>query len=365
MSTDPAEQARGQPSCGPLDDGRSGALDAQAVEAAAAALRDGAVVGVPTDGFYALAARADRPAARLALSRALEGRGAPPAALVLATAAEIDRCELAGLVRRIARQHWPGPLVIEVRSDDSTSRTSNDAWTALLSSAEPHARALAAAARVPLCIRLVPGACEARGLLELPGVAHVLDRGPSPLCEAPGWLRVARGTFELVREGLYGLELLRASAGLSLRFVCTGNTCRSPMAEGLARAELGKRLGVSAARIGEYGFELASMGTFAAPYQSASTHAVEALSELSIDLGAHRSQLATTQSLVRAQRIYCLTHNHREQVRLLLPPDWNGALLLLDERGDVSDPIGGSLEDYRRCARQIREALERRADEWV
>jgi protein-tyrosine phosphatase len=268
-------------------------------------------------------------------------------------------------VRRIAARHWPGPLVLEVRAEGELARWSSDAWVPLCCPAQPHARALASAARGPLLLAHVPDARDAAALARLTGITRVAGSAGGALLELPAWLRVARGTFELRREGLYGLRTLRASAGLSIAFVCTGNTCRSPMAEAIARKLLADRLGVAAERIGDFGFELASMGTFAAPYQPAAAHAIDAVGELGADAAAHRSQLASTHALARIERLYCMTRGHRDQVRVLLPAEWRGELALLDERGDVADPIGGTLDDYRRCARQIREALERRLDEWV
>lgn len=340
-------------------------VDAAAVAAAATALAAGELVGVATDGFLALAARADRPETRMALWEASARAGASSPSLLRCPDRLELSCECAGLVRRIAQRHWPGPLILEVRAEGDEMRWSNDAWMPLCCPAEPHARALAEAAKVPLLLATIPQATDATSFRRLTGTERVLGSRQNALSELPAWLRVARGVFELRRDGLYSLDTLRTSAGLAIGFVCTGNTCRSPMAESLARRLLAKRLGVEPSRIGDFGFRVLSMGTFAAPYQPASAHSVEAVRELGGDLTGHRSQVATWKLLADLQRVYCLTRVHMDQVRLLLPADWPGQLALLDEHRDVTDPIGGSLVDYRECARQIRAALERRLEEWL
>jgi protein-tyrosine-phosphatase len=179
-------------------------------------------------------------------------------------------------------------------------------------------------------------------------------------------LRVGPGSFQVLREGLLDLKALREAAGLRLAFVCTGNTCRSPMAEGLARAALSRRLEVAPERLGDFGFEIVSMGVFAMPGAPASAHAVEVLDPLGIDLRSHRSRYAVPDEIARFDRVYAMTHSHLEALRLMLPPGKDRNCELLDPEGnDVGDPVGGPREDYERAAEEIARAIERRLDEWA
>ena len=136
----------------------------------------------------------------------------------------------------------------------------------------------------------------------------------------------------------------------SLLFVCTGNTCRSPMAEGIARLVLA----------GRPDWRIASAGVGAANGQPASSHAVTAVRQLGGDISQHRSQRITPQLLREADYIFALTRGHAEGI-LHLYPEAAEKLFLLREfddsaepyEKDVADPIGGSLNAYVDCRREI------------
>jgi protein-tyrosine phosphatase len=131
--------------------------------------------------------------------------------------------------------------------------------------------------------------------------------------------------------------------------VCTGNTCRSPMAEVLAREVLQDRQGVS----------VASAGVFAGDGNAATPEAVEAMRAMGLDLSPHRSRGLTRQMIDEADQVYTMTASHRRAV-LDLVPDAEIKVQRLDPDADIDDPIGGDLETYRATAEQIRAALEKR-----
>ena len=140
----------------------------------------------------------------------------------------------------------------------------------------------------------------------------------------------------------------------TILFVCTGNVCRSPMAEGLFRH----------AMEGRGNFKVISAGVGAIDGQAPSTHAVKALRELDIDISRQRSRMLTRDLVKQADFIFGMTHGHVDAIQLLFPQATEKTFLLreFDEtldiyEKDISDPIGGSLDVYRSCRDQIEQGI--------
>ena len=133
---------------------------------------------------------------------------------------------------------------------------------------------------------------------------------------------------------------------MNIIFVCTGNTCRSPMAEGYLKSLKIDGLNVSSAGIQALG-------------ENASENSIRAMSEIGIDISSHISKNLQIDSLKAAQRIYCMTAYHLELLKVLcqsLNID-SSKLMLLDEK-DIIDPFGKDLNAYRKCLKQITKAID-------
>lgn len=336
------------------------------------ALARGGIVGMPTETVYGLAIRADRPSA---LERLAQLKGSDPGrpwTWHVGSRAATEFGGLRPLVARLTGRYWPGPLTLILRGAPAgLEHLAHEGWTGVRMPAQLCTAGILDALELPVVMTSAnlsgqPPALDADAVLGSFGerLALVLDGGPSRLGEPSQLLRVGPGSFELLREGLLPLTDLRRTAGLSLLFVCTGNTCRSPMAVTLARKELERRLGSPEPEA--FGFGARSAGVFAAVGAPASENAVTAMSRRGLDLSTHVSTLAAGRLLATADRIYCLTHGHLDALASRAEDHLQDKLELLDPAGrDVPDPIGGTLADYEACAERIAEAIRARASDWA
>ena len=130
-------------------------------------------------------------------------------------------------------------------------------------------------------------------------------------------------------------------------FICTGNTCRSPMAEGFFRAHNGEE---------KTGLTAASAGLYTENGLPASANAVAAAGERGADISAHRSRQLTAEMARGAKYLVCMAGAHYDRLCELFPDCADKIFTLLPE--DISDPFGGDLEIYRRAASEIKAAVE-------
>lgn len=138
-------------------------------------------------------------------------------------------------------------------------------------------------------------------------------------------------------------------------FVCTGNTCRSPMA-----AALFNRL----AAAGGIGYEAASAGLAAAEGSPASQNSVKAMEDYpGADLSYHRSKRLTHTDVQEACLILTMERAHRQYILSMYPEAYQKVYTLKEyvygTDGDITDPYGSNEEEYRLCAEEISHAVEK------
>ncbi len=141
-------------------------------------------------------------------------------------------------------------------------------------------------------------------------------------------------------------------------FVCTGNTCRSPLAEGLAR-EWERRRTPNGLTI-----EVGSAGVAAGQGAPASPQTLEVLRERGINLSTHHARMLTPEMVDEADVIFTMTPSHAQAVMQIVP-DSAHKVFPIDPHTPIADPIGQPIEVYRQVADQLETLIEARLKEYI
>ncbi|MDW8224170.1 MAG: L-threonylcarbamoyladenylate synthase [Gemmatales bacterium] len=352
------------------------------IETAVRTLEQGGLVIFPTETVYGVAAHA---LDHQAVERLIHCKGRPedkPLALALArpSASRDWVPEMSLLARRLMRRCWPGPVTIVFR----------DGWQTGLITRLPETVRRYIAPGPTLGIRIPDHEAIRQVLSRLPGPlvltsanrsgepatvtgsdAHealgqtvdlVIDDGPCRFREASTVVEVDGQQLRILRPGAVSAEMLQRLTCCIVLFVCSGNTCRSPLAAAFCRKSLADKLGCSADQLAQHGFLILSAGTSALPGHRATPEAVAAASRLGADLSDHLSQPLTQSLLAQADFIYTMTHHHLDTVCQRLG-DSDAKVAILDPNGhDIHDPLGGDASDYDNCAQQIAQAVAARIE---
>jgi tRNA threonylcarbamoyl adenosine modification protein (Sua5/YciO/YrdC/YwlC family) len=324
-----------------------------------ATLATGALVAFPTETVYGIAAaRDDADAVR----RLREVKGRPedkPLTVHVADPADIATLTgtLDAAAARLVARLLPGPVTL-VLPDPEGSPTGfrlpdHEIARAFLRAADTTVVATSANRSGEPALTDGPdveAAFDGR-------IDAILSAGPTRCRDASTVVRAMDGRVEILREGAVPESRVREAACLTILMVCTGNICRSPMAEGILRHLLAERLDCPEGDLVEKGVRIISAGTAGIEGNPATPPAVAAAAKWGADISDHAARPLTPGLITDSDVLVTAARSH-EEVILSFTPEAFGKIRPLRRDGtDVMDPYGRSPALYRRVAVEIREEM--------
>lgn len=351
------------------------------INQASETLRSGGIVVLPTETVYGVAAAID---ASNALDRLRAIRGEQDGAFTLHIARKEDAATFIGdpnpFAKRLMSKLWPGPVALQfdVKSDDR-AKVSRELGVREADLFEDHRVTLRCPSDIVASDTLLrvgkPVVVTRGGNAQASTVGHlgddiasrvdlIIDAGPTRFSKPSTIVHVAQDRYKIIRAGVYDERILERMLRSTVLFVCSGNTCRSPMAEALARSVLAEKLKIAPAELEDRGYSVVSAGSYAMPGARATPAAVEAVKSLGGDLSKHRSRPLSVELIHQADVIFTMGRGHTNAVQALVPSA-SSKTFTLDPKGDIEDPIGSDESVYRKLASELKTLIETRLDETV
>ncbi|MBU1261216.1 MAG: threonylcarbamoyl-AMP synthase [Planctomycetes bacterium] len=349
--------------------------DIEKLKKAAECVASGGLVVFPTETVYGIACKADKKS--LAKLDEVKKRDTDKRyTLHIAGSDKLSDyvSHLSGPEKKLVKNGWPGPLTIVfgvARKDISENAKllykdntigircpSNDIARAFLKLCDfPVVAPSANTAGKEAAANAKDAIQQLDGLVDM-----ILDGGTCKHKKSSTVVKISQAGFSILRAGVYSERQIRKMLTINILFVCTGNTCRSPMAEGLARKAIAEKLGCKVDQLAQMGYKTGSAGSVAINGIGASPESIRFCDSRGVDISGHKSRRITPEMLDEADYIFAMSAGHKNDIMRLCPTAGKKCMLLSDS-GDIKDPIGGDFETYKICGGKIEKAVNKRISE--
>ncbi|MHC5082439.1 MAG: L-threonylcarbamoyladenylate synthase [Planctomycetota bacterium] len=363
------------------------AADTKAIVEVAKMLDNGKLVAVPTETVYGIACKVDRQAIDR-LNEVKDRQLGKRYTLHVGNHQQLSRYvpKMSLRNQKLVQNCLPGPLTMVFELDQPTldqlkADLSAQVYQLLYSEGtlgvrfpdNPVACAIFSAAKSPI---VAPSANPAGKdpATNADQVAKYFDGKIDAIVDAPSSgcdynqsstvVKVGMKNIEILRQGAVSEEKIQEMSTIRIIFVCTGNTCRSPMAEVFCRKYFAHILGCSIDEAGDFGYNITSAGIAAMQGAPASTHSIEVCQKQGLSLAMHQSSQLTGRQIQESDLIFVMGRSHYRTI-VEHEPQAESKCFMLDDKCDIADPIGCDVDVYQQCFEQMKNAIIRRISEII